>query len=124
MLNKDFFDTDTQNILDQKGMIYSKWKEIKSFCFSIIRGKRTPLQFKIIFQFTPEQLSLITDTEENEDFSSVRSLFLNLQYKNNTLLCTTGISQKTFSLDKTTEQQWDAAVRFFFASHSIDYDSL
>lgn len=127
MINKDFYDTDTQNILTQNHKVYSTWNEIKSFCFSIIRGKRTPLQFKIIFQFTPEQLSLIMDSEKSKEiasFSSISSLFLNIQYKNHMLLCTTGISQKVFSLDKSTEQQWDSAVRLFFYNHHIDYDTF
>ena len=39
IINKEFFDTDTQDILTQNKTIYSAWREIKPFCFSIIRGK-------------------------------------------------------------------------------------
>lgn len=121
-INKEFFDTDIQDMLTQNGAVYSLWKEIKPFCFSIIRGKRTPLQFKIIFQFSPEQASLLSPADTDRKPSDISVFFLNLQYKNNLLLCTTGVFQKFFSLEKTAEQQWDSAVRLFLQSHNIDYD--
>lgn len=123
-LNKDFFDTDTQDILTQNGSVYSQWKEIKPFCFSVIRGKRTPLQFRIIFQFTPQLISSVFPMTRTEDFSDASSLSLNIQYKSNTLLCTSGISQKIFSLGKHTEQLWDAAVQKFFNDQNISYEFL
>lgn len=119
MINRDFFDTDMQNILDQNGQVYSLWKEVKPFCFSIIRGKRTPLHFKIIFQITPSQLSALTGEKESTVFANISSLFLNIQYKNNLLLCTTGTFQKSFSLDKSAEQLWDQIVQNFFRARNI-----
>lgn len=123
MINRDFFDTDMQNILDQNGQVYSLWKEVKPFCFSIIRGKRTPLHFKIIFQITPSQLSALTDEKESTVFANISSLFLNIQYKNNLLLCTTGTFQKSFSLDKSAEQLWDQIVQSFFRARNIDSET-
>lgn len=119
IINRDFFDTDMQNILDQNGQVYSLWKEVKPFCFSIIRGKRTPLHFKIIFQITPSQLSALTGEKESTVFANISSLFLNIQYKNNLLLCTTGTFQKSFSLDKSAEQLWDQIVQNFFRARNI-----
>lgn len=123
MINRDFFDTDMQNILDQNGQVYSLWKEVKPFCFSIIRGKRTPLHFKIIFQITPSQLSALTGEKESTVFANISSLFLNIQYKNNLLLCTTGTFQKSFSLDKSAEQLWDQIVQNFFHARNIDSET-
>lgn len=123
MINRDFFDTDMQNILDQNGQVYSLWKEVKPFCFSIIRGKRTPLHFKIIFQITPSQLSALTGEKESTVFTNISSLFLNIQYKNNLLLCTTGTFQKSFSLDKSAEQLWDQIVQNFFRARNIDSET-
>ncbi|MFQ6866494.1 DUF5721 family protein [Blautia sp.] len=119
MLNKDFFDTDMQDILTQKGQVYSLWKDLKPFCFSVIRGKRTPLHFKIIFQLTPSQLPRLTGEEESAAFTNISSLFLNIQYKNNFLLCTTGTFQKSFSMDKSAEQLWDQIIQKFFLSQNI-----
>lgn len=124
LINKEFFDTDTQDILTQNKTIYSAWREIKPFCFSIIRGKRTPLQFKIVFQLSPEQFFSIFEEKESDLFSAVSSFSLIIQYKNNTLLCTTGISQIYFFMDKRAEQFWDVSVHNFFRGLGIDCESL
>ena len=123
-INKDFYDTDTQDILTQNGSLYSQWKQLKPFCFSVIRGKRTPLQFKIVFQLTSEQFSSVFHTNNISELSNASSLSLNIQYKNKMLFCTSGISQKYFSLDKRAEQLWDAAVQNFFNEQNISYEIL
>lgn len=124
-VNKEFFDTDTQDILTQNAVIYSHWKKIKPFCRSIIRGKLLPLQFRIIFQVAPYQLSEILKIEEPEPAASTFSSFsLNIQYKNKMLLCTTGVARTSFIMDKKPDQYWDDAILHFFKNLNIDYEYL
>lgn len=124
-LRRDFFDTDTCDILDQSGTCYSLWKELKPYCYSIIRGKRTPLYFKIIFQLPHRQLQKILENRSSHISPELISgMFINLQYKNKELLCTTGISLKTFIPDKSLEQQWDAIVLDFFRKHHITFHEM
>ena len=126
-INRDFFDTDTQEILARNKTVHSDWKETKPFCRSIIRGKLLPLHMKIVFELRPEDLSLITDggSEDHPDYGSeIRGFFLNIQYKNRTLLCTTGIAQSSFSMDKRPEEFWDTAVLRFFRRLGIDHEPL
>ena len=40
-LHKDFFD-------EKPARDYSYWREVRDLCFSLIKGKRTPLHFKIV----------------------------------------------------------------------------
>ena len=47
-LQKDFFDTPPESA-------YSRWKDVRDFCFRLIKGKRTPLSFKIVLSLPPEQ---------------------------------------------------------------------
>ena len=96
LINKEFFDTDTQDILTQNKTIYSAWREIKPFCFSIIRGKRTPLQFKIVFQLSPEQFFSIFEEKESDLFLLSAASFNYIQYKNNTLLYYRNLSNILF----------------------------
>ena len=49
-LHTDFLDSDQLQILQKSGRTYSLWKETRPFCWSVIRGKRTPLSFKIVLQ--------------------------------------------------------------------------
>lgn len=124
-LKKDFFDTDTCDILDQNGITYSLWKEIKPYCYSIIRGKRTPLHFKMIFQLPRRQLQTVLNNQ-NSPLSSemIGGMFINLQFKNKELLCTTGLSLHTFVPDKTLEHHWDTRVLDFFRRYNIAFEQI
>ena len=137
-LHMDFFDTDTAQQLSENGDIYSSWKDVKSYCYSIIRGKLPPLQFKFVMRLSPQQMMLLPLSEDPSvpadeilpAFSDVitvpaiRGLNLNLQYKNHELFCTTGTFSRLFTLDKTFETTWDNAVMNFFRGHQIDFTIL
>ena len=112
-LQKDFFDTDSMNRFAEHGRTHSLWKDIRPFCWSVIRGKRTPL---------------VEAAMRNTDFGisseQIDGLFLNLQFKNNSLLCTTGTSLKTFSMDKRPEQFWDDMILSFLSRNQILFERL
>ena len=124
-LHMDFFDTDTEQQLSADKIIYSSWGDVKANCYSIIRGKLPPLQFKFIMRLSPSQINILP---ANNIFSfsdsELSDLFLNIQFKNNELLCTTGIFSQVFTLDKTSETTWDNAVLDFFSYHQIDFTIL
>ena len=51
-LRTDFYDTqETETLLAQK-QNYALWRDIKPFCFSMMKGKKTPLHFKIVFRLS------------------------------------------------------------------------
>ena len=124
-LHMDFFDTDTEQQLSADKIIYSSWGDVNAYCYSIIRGKLPPLQFKFIMRLSPSQINILP---ANNIFSfsdsELSDLFLNIQFKNNELLCTTGIFSQVFTLDKTSETTWDNAVLDFFRYHQIDFTIL
>ena len=124
-LHIDFFDTDTEQQLSADKIIYSSWGDVKAYCYSIIRGKLPPLQFKFIMRLSPSQINILP---ANNIFSfsdsELSDLFLNIQFKNSELLCTTGIFSQVFTLDKTSETTWDNAVLDFFRYHQIDFTIL
>ena len=124
-LHMDFFDTDTEQQLSADKIIYSSWGDVKAYCYSIIRGKLPPLQFKFIMRLSPSQINILP---ANNIFSfsdsELSDLFLNIQFKNNELLCTTGIFSQVFTLDITSETTWDNAVLDFFRYHQIDFTIL
>lgn len=123
LLQHDFFDTDTNAVLQEKSVKYSLWHDVKSYCFSIIRGKRTPLSFRIVFELSPDQARSMLKNEKDIN-SPVCNFFLNIQFKNQSLLCTTGVSYSSFSLDKRLEHLWDDSLTAFFSSHHISFERL
>ena len=98
-LHKEFFDS------EQKPMrTYCLWEDVQAQCFSIIKGKRTPLNFKIVFQLSS---------------SNVEKL---LSQSGIALLCTTGTSLKIFTLDKQLDRVWDEMVRKFFRKNQVAFE--
>ena len=55
-LHPDFYDSDTAARLKAAGKSQVRWSGIKSWCYSVIRGKRTPVSFRFIF-LLPEDRS-------------------------------------------------------------------
>lgn len=124
-LRKDFFDTDAGEILDQNKRSCSLWKDLKPYCYSVIRGKRTPLNFKIILQLSYRQTQAALE-KLNVSISPelISRLFLNLQYKNKELLCTTGVATQVFIPDKSLEQYWDSTILSYFQTRKILFEEL
>jgi len=123
-IHKDFFDTDTVQNMNFNDSDYCPWKELKSYCFSIIRGKLLPIQFRIVFQLSPAQYSLLfADSSFQISTDQIRGLNLNLQYKNNELFCTTGISSDTFkqALKQAMEESMGFCSSEIFSKTSIGF---
>lgn len=123
-LQQDFFDTDTAATLKDRNVEYSLWRDVKAYCFSIIRGKRTPLNFKIVFQLSHQQSEKLAERAKGTVSIPASNFYLNIQYKNHTLLCTTGVSYPSFSMDKKSEHLWDDMVCDFFSKQQIPYEKL
>ena len=123
-LQKDFFDTDSLNKITEHGRTHSLWRDTKP-CWSVIRGKRTPLSFKIVLHLSRSGVeAAIRNTDSEISSEQIDGLFLNLQFKNGSLLCTTGTSLRTFSMDKRPEQLWDDMVLNFLTQNQIIFEKL
>lgn len=101
-LQKEFFEETPDDT-------YSHWRDVREFCFQIIRGKRTPLNFKIILSLAPEKFESFLNKQEISGFrpKNIQGMYLNLSYDGTNLTCITGISMKLFTMDKSLEKAWD-----------------
>ena len=116
-LQKNFFD----EVPDRS---YSRWTDIRDFCFSIIRGKRTPLSFKIVLALNEHDYTNFLSTHQITTYrpEDIQGLYLNFHYDGTVLQCVTGISMKTFTLDKSLEKEWDLYAEEFFKNHDVEPD--
>ncbi len=106
-INKEFVGEEGMQLPEYaEGIVM--WKKIKPICYDIIKGKRVPQKFKMIFKM-PSYIvdAFLKRTQLNIDLENVAGLYLNVNYQDGKMSCTTGASLKTFSLDKSLEQQWD-----------------
>ena len=124
-LHKEFFDSSLADSLHLEERDYTLWKEVKPFCFSIMRGKHTALHFKIIFRLSPEHTAvLLTDRKLAYRPEEINGLFLNFQYDGRQLTCTTGTSLKVFTMDKSLDYAWDDMLKDFFKREEITVQNL
>jgi hypothetical protein len=117
-LNLDFFDSDEQESLN--GRKYALWKEQKQIIFSMIRGKKTPDVMQIVLMLSPsntEKMILQNNLPIQPD--QVRGLFFNIQYKQGKLTGTTGVSLKTFTVEKGIEHMWEDMLQKYLKQKAI-----
>jgi hypothetical protein len=99
------------------------WSEVKPIAFSMIKGNKSPLSLKIIFQLPAEQCNnLLNRLGGRLRPEEVGGLFLNIRYEKGELRIISGTAIKIVSLDKTLEQEWDAQVRSMLKEQGIAYE--
>ena len=102
--NMDFYTAEEQ----EAGLSrYVHWEEMRPFVFQAIKGNKS---IKLVFSLAEEKLSNLPNT---------KAAFLNILFKEHTILCTTAISQEAFSLDKSSERLWEDYILKFFKKNAI-----
>ena len=119
-LKKDFFEQE-----EAPEREYALWKDMREFCFSLIKGKRTPLSFKFVLGLSDSNIEKLL-LQQGLDFKpqDVQGLYINLKYDGQKLQCITGTAMNLFTMDKSLEQAWDMMVQKFFAQKEIKYEVL
>lgn len=117
---KDFY---TAEELSENNSVFSLWKEIRPLCFQIVKGKKTPVAFKVVLH-APDALveKIAADPECGVAANMIRALALNIRYDNGHVLCVTGSSYTTFIMDKSAERLWDMYIRRMLLDLNIDYE--
>ena len=99
---------------------YSSWKTLKPVCYSLIKGKRLPESFRIVFQMPPSARDRFVAGKIPGIYpDQVGGLYINIQYENHEMICVTGTSMKQFTLDRTLENEWDENVKKFLKKNGV-----
>ena len=99
------------------------WSEARSIAYTMIKGNKTPLALKIVFQL-PRPLcdELVRESGGRLKSEEVGGLYLNVRFDKNELHLITGTAIKTFTLDKTLEQEWDLWVKRMLKDQGIFFE--
>ena len=118
-LQKDFYEEAPEKE-------YSDWRDLREFCFNIIKGKRTPLSFKFVLSLSKADFEKFLSANELDGFrpENIQGLYLNFRYDGTSLQCVTGTSLNMFTLDKSLENAWDEYVQKFFSKMEIEWEVL
>lgn len=98
---------------------------LKTNCYDLIKGKKTPSSFKFVFLLSHDNLeNTLRSLSSSYTIQDLSGVFMNIKYQNQLLTLTTGISYRIFSTDKSLEQEWDRLVMKFLRQHEISYEEL
>ena len=115
-INTDFFKEDDP----APETPFCHWSYIKPAAFQAIRGKRLPLSLKIILALPEKSVSyFLQKSGTSFKREEIEGMYLNILYDQNDLTLTTGVSYKTFQLDKSLEHYFDQSI-FHFITTKID----
>lgn len=124
-IQKDFYTKEEQEDPSLCPYDFSLWKDIRPFCFQLIKGKRTPLSFKFVLLLMPEHMERILMTGDFSDHGNlVKAFTLTVKYDGSHVTLITGLSTATFLMDKTPEQLWDNAFLKFMNNKQIAWEEI
>jgi hypothetical protein len=122
-LNRPYFDSEEWEALEGRELCL--WSEVKPIAFQLIKGHKLPVRFKLVFQLSNENTRWLLDKYhlpvQPED---IGGLFMNITYEKQKLICTSGLSYKTFVMDKTLEQCWDETVIQYFKQNHVAVERM
>ncbi len=124
-LSNHFYSEDEIQQLGLSGLHFLPFSHIRPFCLNLMRGNRKPESFRFVFLLSPQnQANTVACSGSSFRTEDITGMFLNLCYKNETLTCTTGISYRVFSPDKSLEREWDRLAMLFFRRQGIAVKEL
>lgn len=123
-INKDFFTGDIHDEGILPAYEFSMWQDMRSLCFDLIKGKRTPVGFKLVLHLKPELMdALLKENDAAVSLSDLKAFVLNIKYDGSELNCITATAYHTFIPDKTPDHIWDEYMTKFLNENSISFET-
>ena len=122
-INKEFFHDNNSEDSSFLSYEYIQWENIRSICFDLIKGKRTPTKFTFILYLKPEAMTSVFAKENLTPAQvMVQNLILNIRFEQGEMSITTAIDYSGFTLEKQAEQLWEQAARKFLDANKILFE--
>lgn len=99
-IHKEYYNSEEIQEIHEE---YSRFLTLKPHILNIIKGKTTPLNFKIVL-LSPEKYYL------DEDMNTGIRYVLNIRFESGKIQLISAISRSDFTLDKTSDKHWDKIV--------------
>ena len=124
-INKGFYSAEELEELGLADCTCLPYSMLRTQCFDLIKGKKTPSSFKFVLMLSPKNLArTLSSIQSSFTGNDITGVFLNIRYQNQLLSLTTGIWYNIFSVDKTLDNEWDRLVRQFLKKHEIAFEEL
>ena len=100
---------------------YTSWEKLKPLCFGLIRGKRTPLSFRLDMKLAPGDAEKPCASVHPGKRDDSGGFYLNLRFEDGALTVISAAAQNIFPPDRATEHAWDEWVQEFFRHHGLAF---
>ncbi len=121
-INKDFYKYATYDDTVMPRYSHSEWKAVRHICLNLIKGKQTPLGFKIVLLLNNDKKSEVFKKNTIDISMDQFTPCINIKYFEGNVMITTGVSYGFFTLDKEIEKAWDCYIPRFLDLNNIDYE--
>ncbi len=124
-LQKDFYAKEEQEDPDFPTQPLVDWKSLKNICYYLIKGKRTPLLFKLtLIQPAADSQALLEQEGCKELVSCLKSFVLTIKFDQKGLFLTTGTSFSSFIMDRRADRIWDEALVKYLIQHGVNFETI
>lgn len=119
-LNKDFFTEEELSAQNTNASPYLLWQTAKEKIFYLIKGKKTPLQLKLVLKLPhAAACSVLESTHSNLTAADIDGMFINILFQEDRLTVICGVSYRIFTLEKHLEQEFTSHILSIFKTLSI-----
>ncbi len=124
-INKDFYTAEELSDPVCCPYDFAQWKDLKPMVFHLIKGKKTPLFFKLVLHLQPQNVGkLLAAGGCSVPAEQVKALVLTIKYDGIHAVLTTGSSYNTFIMNKEPDAIWDKALMQFLTRKEIAFERL
>lgn len=122
---KEFYGEDDPETFATGNYDFVTWKSMRGLIFDLIKGKHTPLSFKIVLHLMPQHVaSILAGGNSSVTPEQVKAFVLTIKYDGNKTLLTTGTAFHTFLMDKEPDILWDNALLKYLNKKEIACETL
>lgn len=124
-IHKEFFNEEEADFIGLPDYDHLPWHLAKEKLFMLIKGKKTPLQLKIVLKACKNQTQeFLSQTNSSLNPNDIDGIFLNIIFQKNKLNVICGISYKIFTMDKQLESEFSNNISTLFKSNNITCSNL
>lgn len=119
-LHPDFYKKEEAENIRRSSDQLARWKQIRPFVTSIISGNRQPLLLKVVLQVPGDQAAeMLANSAISCAPEDLYGLFLNIQFRDGTLILTTGCSVRLFTAEHEIGRMWDRSMKSFLEKYEL-----
>lgn len=107
---------------DRDASEYLSYQEMRPLLLTHIRGKETPQMIRMTLSLPSEKLAERIEGDLTAATSQIERFLVNIRFGSQGLSLVTGVSYRSFSMEKERERLWDRYLKEFLLKEEIAFE--